>query len=460
VVRAIGIPAALVVLVGLPSAINAAAPKPEPAAEPAKGALTVRLEGDEGGTEPAYIRVAAPSPTPNRPIELADTEGLRTASATSSGAPKCESVPIRYAGLAKGPDPWCLQLDSVDTGYELKGTTSGTPELALTVTRRPQFMKRPLVVVILGLICGILVLVVPVWLRSFVKETLLQRLLARNASAPPEQHFDDLDEWVKARREAGKKAAAIVDLLDPVVTYGPGQARAKRAALMDAVAASALPAGHPYLAEARRIGGATTHNVGDFIDPEGKTQPHPAETWQTGLERLDEVQRALADEQTRIETTIKDKGDCRTKPLRKLQSARSDLNRVARYQDVGKLDKPLAELQEAIDDAAEDPQCTAGVAEVASAVDGLKDLVWPSGEKLPEPVRRRVAVALTLTLLACLVVGAFAIANLYATIYIPKPAFGTCADYFALFTAALGSGAATAVLGFLGYWQPGDEEPA
>jgi hypothetical protein len=453
-----------VVLVGLPSAITAAGSKPEPAAEPAKGALTIRLEGDAGGAEPEYVRVAAPAPTPAKPIALADAEGLRTASATPSDDAGCAAALIRHAGLVEGPDPWCLKIESVDIGYELKGTTApATPELALSVTRRPLFTERPLVVAIAGLICGFLVLLLPVNLRALIKETLLWRLLERNRTAEPEEKIEGLETWVQESRKLSNDAATILGFIGPVVKRGPTEARAKRAKLLDAVKGSSVAATHPYRVAATNVAETPTHKIGDFLKADGTPATHPADTWETGLEGLEEVQKKLESEKQRIEDTIKDEQDCRKVPLAKLKTATDHFGAIADpdHVDDDELKALMVRLRDAITAAAEDFHCSKGVAEASGAAAGLKALVWPVGEALPKVALVSVlALGAALTLLACLVVSAFAIANVYATVYIPKPAFGTCADYFALFTAALASGAAVAVVGFLGYWREGDEEAA
>jgi hypothetical protein len=56
---------------------------------------------------------------------------------------------------------------------------------------------------------------------------------------------------------------------------------------------------------------------------------------------------------------------------------------------------------------------------------------------------------------ACIVVAlAFSFFTTKTAAYDPNLSFGTDADYFALFSAALGSGVAATVLGLVANWRP------
>jgi hypothetical protein len=73
---------------------------------------------------------------------------------------------------------------------------------------------------------------------------------------------------------------------------------------------------------------------------------------------------------------------------------------------------------------------------------------------LPEPATASTGLLQALTGVLILLITAWALLALMQGVYEPKPAFGTTADYIALITAAIGSGAAAAVLGLVAIWNP------
>jgi hypothetical protein len=187
--RSVGAGVAVVVLAALPLVVS-----PSKAEEPttAAGTLTIELSGDAGGVDPYVIEVAGPSPAPVRVGTLRDASGRYIATvAPQPGTCVADSQRVAF------PDehtPWCLQLTSVRAGHELVGTVTNDrgDKLTLTVNRRDGFVPRPLAVLLLGLTAGVLVALVPRWLRAVVRWLVLNRMIDQGGSGPAERRIKGL----------------------------------------------------------------------------------------------------------------------------------------------------------------------------------------------------------------------------------------------------------------------------
>jgi hypothetical protein len=448
-IRSIGVPAALFVIVGLPFIV--APPEQEPPA-PREGALTVNLEGGTGesGESPAFLKVVGPGAQPTKATVLNDPTGTDTADVSFPTGGECDDAPPLYAFPAG--DEWCLRLTSVETGREFAGTvTTDAAKLALTVARRDRFWGWPAAFIALGFVAGLLVLIVPRALRSLTVSALLSNRLASKEA----KQIRGLGDWVRHRIDAGDKSADVLRLVDKVLESGLDQASEARATLKDALAKEPIGA-HKYAVKAGAVATATTHDVSDFLTAEGKERPfHPAAEWKAGLDRLHQAKTDIDEYDGRIKSQLKK--ECRQVPETHLGEARTTWSEIDAPDEVTRIDSRLEALRTSYENAFSDRDCKAAGVSGAGAplrewLGGrleIADLVLTgSGRSL------LMSGAVLLTVMCILAALAFAFFTTKTASYDPKSSFGTSADYFALFSAALGSGAAATVLGLLANWRP------
>jgi hypothetical protein len=142
---------------------------------------------------------------------------------------------------------------------------------------------------------------------------------------------------------------------------------------------------------------------------------------------------------------------CQQIPDEKLRQARATMKQIAVPAEMSRLEPRLEELRTAIEDAESDPQCHEAVlgrvaAEAPAFLAGLERLrVYTLGAV--------VACAVLVS-----IVAAFAVATIALSAYEPNHTFSSARDYFLLFSAALGSGAAASILAVAGWWQATADE--
>lgn len=468
-VRAL-VPAALVVLIGV-QVLFAPPEKDEPV--PAKGTLTLNLEGDEGWKEPEIVKVSAMGDPPTTASTLRDVTGRHTATISPVAATECPDTMRALVAIAGGTADWCLRAEKVAAGHELSGEIKGTGGvITMTINRRDAFTPGPAAWLALGLFLGLLVILVPVGLRRVVRWIVLNRLLARNRQTPEDRQISGLKEWVQGRLDAGATHDEAIAAANEMLTHGPRRAAGARTELAAQLKKSTLPAGHPF-----RVGAAKeadkgtkpdaekpTHAATDFYNGNGEERKqHPAAEWLAGLERMDAHQDELARREKEIEDTI-EPGD-RTEPNKQLNEARQTFDRIEKPSKVTRMDKRLDDLITAIEDAQ------------ASALPEEERRRWQMG-RAAAGADRRARGGLETVIPLGLSAGTLAGWTFFATLgtavvvavtvifawytvktaaYEPKLTFNSFEDYFALFSAALGSGAAASVLAIVGYWSASGE---
>ena len=479
-VRALGIPAGIAVIALLPVVVagqeqepaqRAADSAPEPEAR--ESALSIQLSGSEGGSsEPAYIAVTALG-SPPEPSLLADASGEDEASVTSA-PDRCQGEAPRSTGI-ETDTVWCLELTSVDRGVEMTGTAEASDagsgseftQLTLTATRKDDFWPQkddlwppwpdgfPLLVLAAGIIAGALAIIVPVFLLGFVRRVRLARVLERNRRADPSRSIADLDGWVKSRLEAGK---SIGDLIDPVtraVAFGPGRASEARAELGTALDGSrGLPA--RFMGKAREEANKIGHQVSDLLkDDLSDREQHPAAEWTGAVGTLNEHAYALKEYSRIVEREIAEK--CRQEVLGGLGNVQARFNTTETREQVSELAEPMRDLEVLIEKVRKRPECKLEPSLEVEREEVRKPVEKFEGATLdlsgPGVQLRTLISVIALAVVAALILG-YAGLSLYYASYAPNATFHSNADYFSLFSAAVASGAAGAVIELLGYWRP------
>jgi hypothetical protein len=455
-------------LVAIPGLVALAPIEPEePEKPPAReAALTLNLDGSEGNDPyPFIVKGAAPGPTGS--ATLRDTTGEHTAKIEKASACKGERR-TAFTNLPAGTktEDWCLQLTDVAAGHELTGKITAVADaespnntLTLTVNRRHGWFW-PLVVLLGGFLAGVVVALFKPWLRRPIRSSVLGTLVSTNKGK-----LADLEAFVRDRAAAGESTDTTIGKVDAVVTSGPAIAEDARKELAEGVKAvedgSSLPIGHPLVAAAKQEAERTDHLVADFYDEEGKRVPHPAAELADALVEFPVYLKSL--EGLRAEAADLDEGECQRKAAVAVEKAQVAFSRAAKRSDETDVAARLKEARGAVD---------AAIAEQLIGLDLTRRADSAgSGEDTPQPpldhdaaelggskLARVRAWAFAATVLVLGVSLVFAGLSVMVTNYVPKLTFASFADYFALFTAALGSGAAGAIILWLGVWQP--SEPA
>lgn len=473
--RALGIPAAAVVLVALPSLVaQPTAPEAPPAKE---AALTVNLEGDQGAAGHPYdFAVTAQGAPPAAPATLRDATGLHTAivrSAHGCGEPQ-------RVGFADGRQRWCLRLEDVAEGYALTGAAIGGDaekvgerKLSLTVNRRDSFLWLPLLAMLAGFLAGAIAVFYKSAMRKPIRSTVLGRRLRKNERAPRRQRIAGLTKFAGERLDAGEAIDDLIPKVDKVIADGPAAAKKAREELAGAVEKErGRLAGYAVWRAAEKEAQRTDHRVEDFYKDDATAIRHPALELN---EELKEVAACL----TRIEALRKEAGDLeedhRKAPAEALERAEFVARRAAGADEVKRLETVVDDARDAVEaawakEAAEKPRPERMVAPVRGPEgaeeeeEGAEEAEAPAapapsaapaqsaaelgGAKLG--ATERLAIALTVVAIA--VVLAVAVITVKQSAYDPKLTFGSFADYVSLFLASLGSSAAGSVLVLLGLW--------
>jgi hypothetical protein len=448
---------AVVALVGLPALVG------QQASQPAEGNLTVQLTGEQGAGEPYEIALDGHGEPPRR-TTLRDASGQYTGQVTSVPLGRCRPDTTRVA-FPDGNRRWCLRLTKVDAGHDLTGTVGG-PEgkLELTVQRRAAFLPYPLLVLIGGLALGILAAWAPQRLRTSVRRIVLERLVKGNAKGTKgDTPIEGLAAWVEARRKHGEDPDTLIPAVHWAIEHGPavaGLARTNLAAALDETGAGDEPP--PRLHDrGREIANGQGVEIGDLYAEDGsRLAEHPADLLTEAVRRAVAIQAEI-DGRGRQLTGLQSNSDVEEARVA-LKAAQVQYRELGEPSEVGRMDTVLDSLGRAVARARATAQ-PSGAALVGAAAEQAV-MAAPRGAIAQGTVARQGVGALKpRTALALAVTGAIGLAALvYAgltiwnEIYDPRPTFDAFGDYLALFSAALGSGAAGTVLGLLGYWQVTD----
>lgn len=458
---------AVVVVAGVPVLVGQVAQPPE-APKATETSLTANLESSETDGNSAELRVVTDGAPPSEPAVLTDDGGRHPVTVRGQAASACSALEARRATSAESGTEWCLLLNGLDDGRNVSGAvaSSGTT-LALTVNRREPIWPWPLFAALGGLVVGALIFLIPRWLRGQVRTALLTELLDENDFAGEERKVEGLRDWVAARRDAGAKDNDLLPVLSGVVKRGPPAARRARHELAEAIRVTPVSASHRFVTAARAAAERRDHKLTDFLKPDGAVRDvHPAREWLAALAQLAQIEVELGARQREIESTLV-VGDCRTKPEAALATATAAFSSADSAKEVDDLEAKLDEVEQAIEVARQEPGCTGGNERLFAAGGATIRVAGPAAPPaemldlgtsgLPRPVTPSIALLRRITIALGFVLTGWALLALYLGVYEPKPAFGTTADFIALITAAIGSGAAGAVLGLVAIWKP--DEP-
>ena len=459
--RILGVPAAVFVLIAIPGLAASPTEEPEkPAAREA--ALTIDLEGDEGGSEAYELKVGAAGPAPAAAV-LSDMSGLHTAAVKAvEPARRCGGT-TRFA-FSNPTARWCLQLTSVPAGHTLTGSLKSTTTdqtladstLKLTVNRRDEFVGLPLAILILGIVAGIVATLGKPMLRSPIRRSVLGSLLAKNDGSGA---ISGLRDFVRARLADGDSVDDLIAKVDGLTRNGPGIAAAARSELeakrKELVDSGELPASHPLVLAAAKEAARTDNGVADFYDSEGARVAHPAAELQTALVELAACLAAIDDLRAEVDTLPE---EVRRPAAIAVQRAQIAADRMATRDDGTQVTARIAEARGSIDAARATSMVPrpsgrrGGGAETTSTIVAEPD---PAAAELGgDKLASTRLLAMLWTAVVLVVTLGVAIVTIWHETYEPNLTFASTGDYVGLALAALASGAAGAVIRWVGYWFP------
>lgn len=457
-----GIAAAIVTIVVLPVLITQAVQPPPEKPAPKEGALTIQLSEEEvQGDDGALLRVKAAGPPP-APTALLNSDGTEVVPLESAPGKCGEDLPVHQALGSGASEEWCLQLSGIEDSTQVAGKAAGTGTvLTLTVNRRPPFFCGPPILVVLGgLLIGLLLLVVPLWLSKKIRQGLLDKVVSDNEAKGPGEKIEGLANWVKKRRAAGQKDNDLLPVVDQAIRALP-RAREGREELRQRLASSKLADSHHYRGEAANfLKEREALKVGDLLSSDGKfIGPYPTDPWLEGLEKLERQRIALL--RLRERANGMESGEPRTKVEKALDEAELAFNAIARPGAVDGFDAKLDAVHASFPDelavevaALSMPSMVgwrAAGPERAMLVLGAEPVeAAPPASELASPDKLLLYQLGTGALI--LFVIAFAILTLKQEVYEPVADFGDFADYFALASAAIGAGVSATVVGLLAPW--------
>lgn len=461
--RSVGVPASLTVLIGLPFLIATVPAKPEaPAAvEPFAAALTVEADSDRGTT---YVRVRAVGNQPAKKTSavLASDDGLeRGRVEPSDDEQACQKAAGRTVTHAmEKTTVWCLKLTNLPEHGEVAGTIAGVAQsstepatkLSLKVQRREAFWPDAFWWLGGGLVAGLLVALFVPWLTARVSRGRVGLLLGLNELRPVRERVKGLRAWADARSEDEDDAAVRAEVAK-VMSDGPAKARDARSeletALREATALGEHPLKNSARKEARRIG----HRVEDFLATDGTSVPHPATALKAAIE-------ALVAHKTRLDELFFEMAE-KLKPScypPEVGAARLAWARAERPDEIPAVGELVDQARYMLDKAVSTEDCLLKGVSAGGLEASTRSLTFGASAPLSLEAAGLFAVVGVwglVTLLSVLVAVAFAGLTTYMAAYEAKPTFGSFAEEFALFTAALGSGVAATVLGLLAPWGDG-----
>ena len=459
--RALGASAALVVLVTLPAVIPGAQPD-EPQAKPAEGALVAELTGDEGVGEPYILRTQAPSKPPKRLAKLHDAAGTVTATVTPIKSP-CDATKPRTA-FSEGVIPWCLKVEGTENGAEVSGVLQSEhgDKLSLTVRSRAAFVPGPCLVLLFGLLIGLAVLVFQPWLRSRVREIVLARMVRRNDAKDAATRIGGLGAWVRERLAAGATVESLIAAVERVAASGPNRGDSARKRLEAQIAAVPELDAFELVSSAKPLAEAP-NEIGDFYASDGtELDEHPADAMVEAIGQLAALAKAL-DELDAVLAKIDD--ESRAGPAAVVSLTREALKQARTAVELAPFEERVArvrgKVEEALIAAAKPPtgpQRAARRAAVSALLPTLKP--WQRGPRIALQLdpgakeRLRTVRAMALTVFVVVVTLTYAFVSIKHAAYDGKPLFAGFGDNLALFSAALGSGAAATVLALMSDWRP------
>jgi len=328
VTRLLAVPATISAIVVIPILVGQQRAEQPAAPNPREAALTLKLEGAEGMTQPLPLLIRA-SGAPPVVTTLKTADGLQTAT-VKPGTGCAGAQPRSTAYNGEGATEWCLVLSGVPAHGEVAGvvkaTAAGSSQvpptaLALTVDHRDALRWWPAIAIAAGLLGSVLLTVFVNRLAASIRGNRLDQLLVQNRHATPRNRIVGLEQWVATRRELGDSDETLLAVVAPLTKNGPKKAREQRRQLRLALEQSSLPNDHPLAVSARAEVGRETHQVSDFVDESGNPQVHPADRLRAAIGMMD----AFADQLQRLESEITNglTKRCQEEPMRSLEQAKT-----------------------------------------------------------------------------------------------------------------------------------------
>jgi hypothetical protein len=479
-----GIAAGVLAVVGLPVIIAQATQQGQPPAPEAPAAKTAAAQtatlniplssSEKQGSGEAYLRIAAAGKPPSRPSHLLSGDGSESVRVNADDPSPCKGLPLHRA-LGQGVNSeWCLRLRGITDAQQVSGKVTGkATDLTLTVSRRTGFFWVPLAAVLGGLILGLALLVVPVWLRNRIRKGLLDKELDENDRST--QQIESLRDWVTGRRNAGEKDDAILPLVVWVRTRGRDIAKDARQKLQQALRVSTLPRDHPFRSAAEERADSTKLKVTDFLKEDGtRTARHPLLDWIEGLATLDSQRRELQ----RLANTIRMLPPAaQDAPTKALEEAQHAFDAVSKPEEVSPVEAKLADVRRKIPRPAPDetmaaefrllpttegqvlhlavaPSTSLGGARIPPAVPEPEPEPPPSPRPVSYTSPDHLAAYRAGTFALVVIVVALAVLTIRQTLYAPIADFGDFGDYFALISAGVTAGVGATVVALLAPWNP------
>ena len=246
--------------------------------------------------------------------------------------------------------------------------------------------------------------------------------------------------------------------MDRVTSSGPSRAHLARQRLQHEIDEADYVAGHPIVAESRTIAANTENSINDFYSGREELPAHPADQWVAVIRRLTEI-RAELDAQTRaikfIDPGFEEPAEAA------LAMAEERFAALKKPTDLETMGPRLDALRDAVDE---------GLVNSRTALRGASDR---QVEPPPVPRARRgslasviplglsagklgawIWIARVVTALLLAIALGYSFATIKQASYDKDDLFFGFADYLALFSAALASGASATVLALLGNWRP------
>jgi hypothetical protein len=469
--RESAIPVAAGAVVVIPFLI--AVVEPEEPAKPPTTEVAVSLGRTAGVFEteatPFHIRVLPPGPAPATDEEtvVADASGLTPVVVAAVDVNDCKEAPQRMVATSDDTEEWCLSVGEMDGGVEASGAVSNGSdsdpvELSLNLSARHGW-GFPVVTALFGLLVAMLLIVWPQRLRDLVKSALLDRARDRNNRVGLKR-IEGLDDWISHRLAQGDVTAAdVLPTVADVLDHGPSRAKAERKALadkVDSLGPDELPPVSQIYVDARSEANRIAHEMADFVDDEGERVAHPATRLGRSVDLATsyyERQRQLTDRvgafNSACQRRIRGQLGAVGQGLAELPGLpEAEVEGFARR--INDLDIEVTEMEHSgcRTDAATGPRAMERPLD-ARAVRSASVMPTTSVSTWDSVIDAGWATAITFVVLTSL-----AIITVMMASYAPKATFGSFADYFTVFAAAVGSSTAATLLTVLLYWRSDEPE--
>lgn len=405
------------------------------------------------------LQVLAPGDGPTEGSRLPSGDGETIAEAAIDET--CAG-PTYDAGL-KDQTRWCLSISGLQPGHTHTGEIEGGgTTLTLTIGARYSYWGWPIALTSIGFLVAFAAALWPKTLRNMIKSSLLSREIAHTESAGADEVVG-LRDWVAGRLIAGDTSEALLPVVASVVRDGPRNARDAREKLRTALDESPIDPGHPFHRRASEVADDPTLRAKDFLEPdEAKLKAElPADEWRSALESLVQRHSELQELAGEIERLVP---GCKQEAAGALEQAEREFQTVFKSADFPRLEGQLNYLHNTImPPLRAQPDCWIPLPRGAAAappasVGGRGRAIVPTPLGLVATWRSLIGAGFAF-FATLVLVAAFAYVSVAFANYLSKPEFGTAADFWELFAAAVGATLAATVLSFVAYWDVNEPAP-